>query len=287
MVKYLLYRFRWWLADHTAYLPKAPINLDLELAGKCQLSCTMCPYGLGTFDESKQGMMPLEMAERALQEARAIGVKAIKLNFRGEPGLSKHLVPLINYAKALGFVDVFINTNLLAFSDSRLRQLVNSDIDKIIVSIDGCDKETYEKVRVGGDFDKLVKNIRKLSVYRGFKLKPKIILQMVSEEPDERLYDLPADGYRFVKVQDRGQGIGKKTSKRRRCPQPRQRLVIGWDGTIFACCSNWGNEYPLGNYNEISLLDAWHGSKMQTLREISTKCDDFPCKDCQVSGSYK
>lgn len=287
-MKYYLYRLKWWFVDKTGWIPKAPINVDIELAGKCQLACTMCPYGTGDFDTSKQGMMPLQMALDVLMQAKEAGTKAIKLNFRGEPGLHKNLELVARMAKRLGFVDVFINTNLLAFKDARLKELMGCGFDKVIVSIDGTDKKTYEAIRKGGDFDKLVKKIHLINWWKKkLSSETKIILQMVCEKPDEKLKELEADGYRFVEVQDRGQGAAKKIRERRRCPQPRQRLVVAWDGMIFGCCSNWNNEYPIGNISQMSLKEAWNSERLRKLREISEKCDADPCKNCQVESSYK
>ena len=280
--KYLLYRLQWWWVDKTGLVPKSPINVDIELAGKCNLKCSMCSYGLETFDKSKQGMMPKAMAYKVLNEASDLGVKAIKFNFRGEPGLHKDLAELVKFAKSLNFVDVFINTNMLAFTEKRLVELAGAGLDKIIVSVDGADKETYEKVRVGGNFDKLLLNIKRFKHLSTTK----VILQMVGEKPDPRLKDIPADGYRFVKIQDRS-GKADNKRERRRCPQPRQRLVVGWDGTIFGCCHNWLNEYPLGNINKTTLDQAWDNQRMQALREMSIKCDSGPCRNCQVGVSYK
>jgi len=275
-----MYRFWWWLVDKTGLILKAPLNVDIELAGKCNLACVMCPYGTDSF--TNQGMMKKTMALQVIDEARKIGVKSIKFNFRGEPGLSKNLESLVQYAQ--GFEDVFINTNMLAFSEKRLVKLANIGLTKIIISVDGSTKADYEKIRIGGSFEKLVKNIK---IFNFYKKKTKVILQMVSDRPDEMLKQIPADEYRFVKVQDRGQGIGKNKGKRRRCPQPRQRLVVAWDGTIYGCCSNWDDEFPLGNIKTTTLLEAWRGDRMKELREISTKCESFPCKECQVGGSYK
>ena len=270
------------MVDKTGYIPKAPMNVDIELAGKCQLACTMCPYGTGSFDEAKQGMMSDTMVKDVLWQAWSLGVKSIKFNFRGESGLCKNLEKYIEIANQLGFVDIFINTNMLAFSKERLKNL--KGLTKLIVSIDGTNKEDYEKIRINGDYNKLIDNIHYFSKHKG---NTKLILQMVSETPDRKLEQIPADEYRYVKVQDRGQGAEGNTGERRRCPQPRQRLVVAWDGTIFPCCSNWNNEWPLGNIKDITLKEAWNNKRMQELRQISTKCDAFPCKGCQVAGSYK
>lgn len=288
-IKFKAYQIKHKLAP---YLPlRFPVHVDVELAGKCQLACTMCPYGTGDFDKSKQGMMPLDMAREVLQQARAGGSHSVKLNFRGEPGLSKNITHCIHYAKrTLKFTEVIINTNLTAFTAQRVRDICHAGLDLCIVSIDGATRETYEKIRVNGDFDKLLKNLRVLNsnIY-----KPKIRLQMVVQE--ENRHEIEAfelqfsdlcDEIVFQEVRDRGAGEGFE-GERTRCPQPWQRLVVAWDGRVFACCGNWDNEYSLGWFQDMTLKECWDSDAMENLRGYATNFNCFPCKQCTVGSSYK
>jgi radical SAM protein with 4Fe4S-binding SPASM domain len=251
----------------------------------------MCPFGTGGFDESMQGMMPFNMALSALAEARSNGAMSVKLNFRGEPGLSKDLARLAEIAKALGYVDVMINTNMTAFSRQRIKELVQV-FDTVIVSIDGANQYTYEKIRVNGDFERLRTNIDWFNFYRDKEWGDcKLIVQMTTqpsnvgqEEELKRIFK--ADEYKFSKMTDRTGNIARN-QKRIACKQPHQRLIVAWDGTIFPCCHNWNNEYPLGNYNDITLKQAWDGERMKQLREYAKDPNKgAPCDTCVVGSTY-
>jgi len=198
----------------------------------------------------------------------------------------------------LGYVDVMINTNLTSFTEPRLKELVDAGIDKIIVSIDGATAQTYTAIRKKGDWRRLRDNMEYLANLRGmWKRNPEIIVQCVKQEANRKemikfqhVWGELCDKIIIQKVSDRGAGEGAQGHARKRCPQPWQRLIVGWDGSIFPCCSNWNNEYMLGNYNDMSLKDAWNGKDMQRLRDINVQGKQnkaHPCKFCQVGASYK
>lgn len=61
---------------------------------------------------------------------------------------------------------ITIQTNGLLFTEKFYRSLpefVRERLKKVIVSIDAVNKETYEKIRIGGDWGKLQKNLKFLS----------------------------------------------------------------------------------------------------------------------------
>lgn len=288
-LKHAQYRAKFKLAP---YIPlRFPVHVDIELAGKCQLACTMCPYGTGDFDKSKQGMMSYEMAEAAMMQASDNGAKSVKFNFRGEPGLCVYLAELIGVAtQHCNFVEKIINTNLTAFLPRRLTELCQAGLDLIIISIDGATKETYEKIRVKGDWDKLMFNLIHLN---NILDRPKIRLQMVVQEDNKhevelfkKIFTCLSDEIVFQSVRERGAGEGT-TGERTRCPQPWQRLIVAWDGMVFACCGNWNNEYSLGQFPALSLQECWDSAPLVNLRRNATKFDCFPCEECTVGSSYK
>lgn len=285
-LKHWLYRLRFHTAGWFAMPRRFPVHVDIELAGKCQLACTMCPYGTGTFDAAKQGMMPIAMAYQAVQQAADYGAKSIKFNFRGEPGLYKNLPALVRQAKADGIVETAINTNLTAFTKERLRALCDAGLDLIIISIDGTTKETYEKIRVKGDFNHLIGNMWYLW---SLKNRPRIRIQMVSQEANahevagfSQWAEQWTDEVVVQKIRESNEG------DRKRCPQPWQRLIVAWDGKVFACCGNWNNEHPVGQFPEQPLSYIWNKSKeLQDLRYQATHFNRNPCQDCTVGSSYK
>lgn len=285
-LEHMRYRARFYIAGKFALPGSFPTHIDLELSGKCQLACIMCPYGTGDFDESKQGMMPWDMCEDAIRQAAMGGAKSIKFNFRGEPGLSRNLVRAVALAKEQGVHETSINTNLTAFSHRRLNELAKAGLDLMIISVDGATSETYEKIREGGNWGKLISNFVHLNY---MPRKPRIRIQFVEQEGNRHevekfkvRFSHFADELVVQQVRESNQG------KRVRCPQPYQRLIVAWDGKVFACCSNWANEWPVGQFPDASLSAIWcSNSRLFELRKRSTKFNDNPCRDCTVGVSYK
>ncbi len=251
----------------------------------------MCPFGnhgdgKGEFDESLQGMMSPVMAVKALSQAKDGGALSVKFNFRGEPGLSKMLESLVYAAKNVGFVDVMINTNLTSFTPPRLTKLADAGLDQIIVSVDGATKETYESIRIKGNFERLVKNLEHIQTLRN---KPKVKIQMTVQDKNRHEVEMMkevfghlCDEFSFNPVRSSNKG------ERKQCPQPWQRLVIMWDGQVGACCSNWRNEAVIGKFPEQSLKEIWDGEQRKQLLYFAKDPNrGGPCKGCLVGGSYK
>lgn len=290
-MKYLWYRLRWKLASY--WLPKAPLNVDIELTNQCNLACPMCPHGMeqkskGILD---QGMMEYGLARRAVAQAAKIGAKSIKFNFRGEPGLYKDLPNLVNYAKTCGILETQINTNGTAMTPKNIKRLIDAGIDRVIFSIDGATKRTYEKIRIGAKWEKVTQSIDL------FHVKPvKIRIQMVRQGDNDhevRLFKQRFSKYGEVVIkneQDRGQGTGETPIGRVRCSQPFQRLVVAWNGDVYPCCNNWDSQYILGNLKIQTLKELWNCPRMNVVRNVirDKQMDQFEfCKNCSVGTSYR
>jgi radical SAM protein with 4Fe4S-binding SPASM domain len=246
----------------------------------------MCPFGEGTFDDSKQGMMSRPMAREALNQARTMGALSVKLNFRGEPGLSPLLLDAVRHAKTLGYVEVMINTNLTSFSKRRLKALCDAGLDLMIVSVDGVTKEIYEAIRVNGDFDKLLENFRYLN---SLPNTPRIRINFTVQ--DRNRHEAIDMNWRFGSLCDEIQFNpirSDNSGERQRCGQPFQRLIVAWNGQVFACCNSWENQYPVGQFPEQTLTEIWNGERLKTLQGYAkTPEQGPPCDTCLVGCSYK
>ena len=71
---------------------------------------------------------------------------------------------------------VIISTN--ATKLDKIDGLLNSGVEKVVLSLDGLSKKTYEKYRVGADFNKVIKNIKNLCKRKRELRKKKPIIQM-------------------------------------------------------------------------------------------------------------
>ena len=295
------YRSEWNKAATQNYNPSKPLAVDIELSDACNLKCTFCAHGMGTV--KNVGFMNNDTAKILIDECATLGVYSIKFNWRGESGINPFLPEAVKYAKDKGILEVSMNTNGLPKDENILIECVKNGLDRIIFSVDGHSSETFEKVRVGGDYNKLVENINKLLEYKKENnlTKPFVRVQMVrsnvnAHEVDDYLeYWTPkVDDVRISDVMDRGQGekmsVGDQvTVGRTRCPQPFQRLIIARDGRISPCCGDWDQDLVMGDVSKSSILDIWNGEKLENFRKLQNdvKLDEFePCKSCYVKESY-
>ena len=299
--RFLLYRLRWNQAARLDYVGRFPVNLDIEPTEACNLKCVMCPTGFNGAADTR--MIDMDLTRRLIDEAAAHGTYSVKFTFRGEPALHRGLVEMVRYAKAKGIPEVQFTTNGIPYTDTKIRDLVDAGLDRIIFSIDGADKETVERLRLGVDYDRLVANIRAFHRVRAERggVKPFIRVQMVrtlgNYDQVERFIEQwkPwVDDIRINDVTDRGQGddlaVGdQRPVARRRCPQPWQRMVVSSDGQVVPCCLDWTKQWVVGDARQQSLAEIWQGERMEAMRQVQRlgRQDEVaPCRGCSETASY-
>jgi radical SAM protein with 4Fe4S-binding SPASM domain len=301
--KFKFYRMEWDKSSSSNYLPNHPLHVDIELSDACNLRCKMCAHGFGTI--RNVGFMKEALAKKIIDDCVKCNVYSIKFNWRGEPTLSPFLSKLTKYAKDKGILEVQINTNGQNLNNNSevFIQCAENGMDRIIFSIDGFSKETYESIRIGGSYERVLQNVHKILEWKrkNEKIKPFIRVQMVrttinAHEVDEYIkYWQPlVDDVRISDVTDRGQSENLAVGDiiavgRKRCPQPFQRLTIGRDGRVSPCCSDWYQELIVGSIQEQSLMEIWKGKKIEEVRNIqrTNQLNSINvCRNCYVKESY-
>ena len=301
-LNFMLYRAKWNYVAKYDHVLKFPLHLDIEVTEACNLKCVMCVHG--TTGVPITGRIDMKFAKELIDQAVKGGCKSIKFNWRGEPALHTGLEELIRYAKQNGILEVQFNTNGIPFTRKRIEDIIDAGLDRVIFSMDGATKETYETIRVGSSFDKLMKNIALFDEIRKERgqQKPFIRIQMVRMKDNQHEVDNfvtmwrgVADDIAVKDVTDRGQGnvlyVGDQVAVgRKRCNQPWQRMIVARDGKVFPCCSDWDRTYEIGDANSTELKSIWKGAKMEALRNLNRKgkLDAVdPCKNCFVLSSYE
>jgi radical SAM protein with 4Fe4S-binding SPASM domain len=299
--RFLLYRLRWNYAARVDYVGAFPVNLDIEPTEACNLKCVMCPTGFNGAADKR--MIDMDLTRRLIDEAAAHGTYSVKFTFRGEPALHRGLAEMVRYAKAKGIPEVQFTTNGIPYTEAKVRELVDAGLDRIIFSIDGADKETVERIRLGVDYDRLVANIKAFHRVRAERggVKPFIRVQMVRtrdnwDQVDAfiALWKPWVDDIRINDVTDRGQGdhmaVGdQRPVGRARCPQPWQRMVVSSDGTVVPCCLDWNKAWTIGDATKEPLAAIWRGAKMEAMRQVQRegRLDEVtPCRGCAETASY-
>jgi|Deesub1362A_J573_1020465.scaffolds.fasta_scaffold00073_71 MoaA/NifB/PqqE/SkfB family radical SAM enzyme len=134
-----------------------PRYIEVEITTRCNLKCAMCEH---TYWNEKAIDMTFEQFKRVVDQFPKlswIGTTGIGSSF-----LNKDYLKMLEYAKSKSiYIELFDPFHML---NENLINIIVKDalIDRLICSIDGATKETYEKIRVGAKFDRVIDNIRNM-----------------------------------------------------------------------------------------------------------------------------
>lgn len=133
-----------------------PQLLNIAITDMCNLGCRHCPR---TYDDSidlaqLDPTTVKEIIDEVSPQTASIQVSA----GLGEPLLYNGIFDVIEHAKDQN-MNVRMMTNATVLDEEKATRLLDLGIDHLAISMDGATAETYEKIRVGADFDNVVSNV--------------------------------------------------------------------------------------------------------------------------------
>lgn len=137
-----------------------PCFYSIEPTNACNLACSECPTGNKTSKREKKSID----VSRYIYVIKIIKKYCLHLNlfFQGEPFLHESIIELIKIGHKAN-IFTCISTNGHFLSEENAVNVINSGLDKIIISLDGIDYQSYKKYRINGNFDLVVDGIKTLS----------------------------------------------------------------------------------------------------------------------------
>jgi len=140
-----------------------PIKLDIENVSRCNFRCTMCV--VSDWPKMKRADdMSVESFKRLIDEQ--YGLLEIKLQGIGEPVMQgDDFFEMIRYARGRHiWVRVTTNASLLHIKNN-YKKLIDTDVNEVQISIDGADKATFEGIRRGSVFERVIENCKLINGY--------------------------------------------------------------------------------------------------------------------------
>jgi len=154
--------YRFYYETHFHDYFSYPKGINIEPTPYCNLNCIMCPYhspNNRSVPKNLPKVMTSDMLENILSEATLWPEKPlIEFCFRGEPLLRKEISMLVGKTKNAGFCTSLVTNGTLLDRETS-KKLIKCGLDTLVVSIDAPDKETYESIRLGSNFDHIINNI--------------------------------------------------------------------------------------------------------------------------------
>jgi radical SAM protein with 4Fe4S-binding SPASM domain len=266
----------------------------------------MCVHGTPELKKKfnyKEHLSTLDI-KGILLEGRRYRCPSISFQGDNESFLIRELPLWFRMARDHGFMDIMVNTNGSIMSEHLAEEICTSGLTRLRFSLDAVKKSTYEKIRIGGDFDKVVSNIELFLETRGTRQIPKVglnFLKMKSNESEiDEFIDTWNDRVDYIVFQDYfapdtiSSGYISKFAAsdfpevgRFRCPQPWQRVYIRGNGDVVPCCAMFGSYMKVGNVHEKSIHDIWNSPKYKYMRKIHKNYEyhkNMFCFRCSKAG---
>lgn len=288
-----------------------PWTVSIEPTTSCNLRCPECPSGLRKFSRPT-GMLSFELYRRMIDELSP-HLFYLNLYFQGEPYLNPLFFKFVEYAREKN-IYTMTSTNAHFLNDTLAKKTVESGLDKLIISMDGTEQETYEKYRVGGKLSKVTEGLETIRKWKKElrSRKPFIELQFIVfgtnehqvEEVRKFAREKGVDSLRLKTAQvyeyEEGNELLPKNEKYSRyrkdgqgkyiidnplynhCLRMWRGCVITWDGLVVPCCFDKDAQNQLGDMKKEPFREIWKGERYNSFRKkvFSSRKEIEICRNC-------
>jgi uncharacterized Fe-S cluster-containing radical SAM superfamily protein len=270
-----------------------PKQLGIEVTAYCNLRCAMCHNA--TLQRPK-GSMPLALFRRCADEVAAVSPSTeVWFSFNGEPLLEpERLFEMVAYAKSVGLTSLNLNSNATQLNDALTMRLLVSGLDLVVFGIDGLLGETYNRIRRGGDRDRVYTSVERfLKLRRERHTGPVVMVQFIEMPENAHERDAFVDYWlargAIVKVRRQLSWGGRihtaltvPSELRTACAWAVNLMHVCWDGTVPRCCGDTDGTEAVGNAWVASLSSLWRQMKPYRAAHLSGQFDLLPqrCAAC-------
>lgn len=275
-----------------------PMMSVLSFSYVCNALCPNCPYTNSAIRSDYKDMkyMSPETFKRIADEAGSH--KAwLRISGGGEPMMHPQFLELMCYAKDKG-CKLGIITNGSMLSEPLADKLLEIGIEMLEFSVDADNRDDYDIVRKGLDFEKLVKTIKMVFDKRNIlQSETKIIASAINQKginvDNVEQFWLPyVDNFQKRKYLTWGINAPEHSAddtpylppeERIPCPFIFERLNIDSRGKVMVCGYDIEANTDMGNVNETSIQTIWHSKEFDFYRQkhLSRCGDDIEmCKNC-------
>ena len=166
------------------------VDVTLDVTNKCPLKCIQCSKTyFETLDEQQDMNFVLyrKIAEEVFPHARHVS-----LSSAGEPLMTRNFLDAIEIARSHGVQEVSFISSGLHLNPARAERIVDLGVTRMEFSLDGATEETYNKIRIGSKFDKVIRNIAHLNEIKQKKRTQYPLLRFNFVLMKSNIHELPA-----------------------------------------------------------------------------------------------
>lgn len=294
--RYMFYRYRYDVFPLTRELDAFPPCVQIEPTSICNYRCVFCYQTDKKFTQGRSGhmgQMPLKTFKQIVDDIEG-EVEAVTLASRGEPLLCKQIEEMLAYlgGKFLAFK---INTNAWYLDERKTHAILEAEPNTLVFSADAADPALYAKLRVNGNLDRVLANVRRFADIREKHYSKSRTITRVSGvrysaeqnfgemekfwhdwvdqvafvdyNPWENAYETPANG---------------ETTP---CSDLWRRTFVWWDGRVNPCDVDYKSQLSPGSILDRGMSAAWRSDAYNSLRKRhldGNRQSLSPCRGCVV-----
>lgn len=279
---------------------KFPPILIVAVTNVCDMACIHCAHPVIKKDPNYRGkFMDPAIHTKIVEETKAYTDQLWVFRYAadGESLLHPQFLDMVEETKRAGIGPVDLTTNAMSLTDEKMRRLLEAPIDVIDISTDAYSKETYEQIRIKGDFDRVTNNVRRLLELRDELASPtKIMVSIIDQKQakheiqafqnywgplvDEVLVRGLNNDLGLVEVEET---YFDDSIARWPCPQFWKRVTINMHGDVRFCVEDWRNQGLVGNLRDTTIQEIWTSQLYTQFRELhaSGRWNDMTmCEHC-------
>ena len=252
------------------------MNLQFEVTTSCNANCITCPTRGMT---RPMGQMSDELFHKIIKEGKEFGISTFAPFLNGEPFTFKKIYDWLDYMLEQK-VRVALYSNAELIDPDRLAKYTN--IWKFNCSVNAATKETYDKFMRGPDYDRVIKNVKRLIEVAPYRVEVSMVICKDNIHEVGLFKKMWGKHANFAKDANYAGAI-KSTVKKLRgripCAHVLRPITILWDGRACLCCMDYDGQVILGDFNKENLETI--NKRYEVIRERHKKMD-FDMSLCRV-----
>ncbi len=261
-------------------------KLSIEISSVCNFKCIFClAHRRGSkVNEGRPAFMDFDFFKSIIKQYSSnLGV--VSPQFQGEPLLHPQFLQICQHLEETR-KNFRFNTNGQLLTPKLTDELAKMKyLVGITFSLDGITRETFERLRIGSDFHKIMENVEYAI--------PRIPCSVNFVLCEENKFELPAVVKHFIgipvtaSIVTNDEGLPSnyfwKPSKRSPC-LPDSSIILT-NGDLIVCCRDHLYQEVMGNLYKQSLSEIWFGSKYKELWKMQEeeRWNEHPlCSNCST-----
>lgn len=197
-----------WLIRKYPLLYRFPKQVEFEIATTCTKKCIHCEHTHWARDTQVRKRLSYDEITNVLEQFP--GLRWASLVGEGSSFEHPDMMKLVKYLRKRNIMN-YMPEHMSDWTDKTFETILNEDMDGIAVSFDAATKQTYEKLKVGCDFDKVVANLKRLVDEKHKRKSPLPEITFTYIAMKDNVHEIPQYVDLIADISDRkGFGVGSR-----------------------------------------------------------------------------